>query len=56
MVRHLLNKKSVNFIEDIKNSPPIIFKKKLKKTSVRKLEYISSDTGRIRHYPPAAQE
>jgi hypothetical protein len=37
-------------------STPVIFNKLLKKSSIKKLDYISSDTGRIRHFPPAAQE
>jgi hypothetical protein len=53
MKRYLLNKNTENKFE---LSTPSIFNKKLKKTNIRKIEYISSDTGRTRHFPPAAQE
>lgn len=38
------------------NHTPMIFNKKLNKSNLKKLEFISSDTGIIRHFPPAAQE
>ena len=34
----------------------VIFDKKLNKSRIKKLNYIYSDTGRIKHFPPAAQE
>jgi hypothetical protein len=53
MKQFLLNK---NLENKFKLSTPSIFNKKLKKTSIRDIEYISSDTGKTRHFPPAAQE
>jgi len=53
MESHLLNTNQKN---ELKYSTPTILKKKLKKTNIRKIDFISSDTGRIRHFPPAAQE
>lgn len=38
------------------NNTPIIFNKKLNKSSLKRIEVIHSDTGIIRHFPPAAQE
>jgi hypothetical protein len=38
------------------NHTPMIFNKKLNKSNIKRLEFISSDTGIIRHFPPAAQE
>jgi hypothetical protein len=35
---------------------PIIFNKKQNKSRIKYLEYINSDTGKARHFPPAAQE
>jgi len=35
---------------------PAIFNKKINKAINKPLEYISNDTGKTRHYPPAAQE
>ncbi len=35
---------------------PIIFNKKKKESSIKTLRYINNDTGRTRHYTPAAQE
>ena len=35
---------------------PVIFNKKLNKSKIKSLEYINSDTGKVRHFPPAAQE
>jgi hypothetical protein len=35
---------------------PIIFSKKKKESSIKTLRYINNDTGRTRHYTPAAQE
>ena len=40
---------------DTKNSP-ILFNKKLKKLVIKPLKHIYSDTGKTRHYTPAAQE
>ena len=35
---------------------PILFNKKIKKIQVKPLKYIGSDTGKSRHFTPAAQE
>jgi len=40
---------------NLKNSP-ILFNKKIKKLAVKPLKHIYSDTGKPRHYTPAAQE
>ena len=53
MKEYLLNK---NTEKKSKLSTPAIFNKKIKKTSIRKIDYISSDTGIHRHFTPAAQE
>lgn len=42
-------------LSDTKNSP-VLFNKKLKKLVVKPLKHIYSDTGKTRHYTPAAQE
>lgn len=41
---------------DLEYDTPVIFNKKLNKSNIKKLDYIYSDTGRIKHFPPAAQE
>jgi hypothetical protein len=33
-----------------------IFKKKLNKSKIKKLDYIHNDTGITKHFPPASQE
>jgi hypothetical protein len=38
-----------------KNSP-VLFNKKMKKLVIKPLNHIYSDTGKTRHYTPAAQE
>ena len=35
---------------------PLIFNKKRNKLIFKPLQYISNDTGLMRHYPPGAQE
>jgi hypothetical protein len=42
--------------KNFEKSTPVIFNKKLNKSSIKELEFISSDTGIARHYTPAAQE
>lgn len=43
-----------------KNSPlinsPLIFKKKINKVVYKPLEYLFNDMGKMRHFPPGAQE
>jgi hypothetical protein len=46
----------LNFKKDFDLVTPAIFNKKLNKSRIKKLNYIYSDTGRIKHFPPAAQE
>lgn len=42
---------------NIENNIPLLFKKKISKNLVMKpLTYIRSDTGKTRHFTPAAQE
>jgi hypothetical protein len=41
--------------EFFKNTP-VIFNKKLNKSNLKKLDYIYADSGKIKHYTPAAQE
>lgn len=55
------NKKSTLLINNIKNidlgnNLPILFNKKIKKVIIKPLNYISNDTGKSRHFTPAAQE
>lgn len=55
------NKKSTLFINkatdiDLGNNLPILFNKKKKKVVIKPLNYISNDTGKSRHFTPAAQE
>jgi len=44
------------FILDDLNNSPILFNKKMKKLVIKPLKHIYSDTGKTRHYTPAAQE
>lgn len=37
-------------------SRPLIFKTKQKRSEIKTLKYIENDTGKMKHYPPAAQE
>jgi len=49
--------KSLNSIKTpINFNTPEIFNKKINKVNNKPLEYITNDTGKTRHYPPAAQE
>ena len=47
---------SLNTIKNLNYSTPVIFNKKLNKTKIKNLEYIYDDTGKAKHFPPAAQE
>lgn len=42
--------------KSIDYNTPVIFNKRLNKSNIRKLDYIFNDTGRVKHFPPAAQE
>jgi hypothetical protein len=46
----------LNSKKDFELVTPVIFDKKLNKSRIKRLNYIYSDTGRIKHFPPAAQE
>ena len=46
----------MNSKKDFNLVTPVIFDKKLNKSRIKRLNYIYSDTGRIKHFPPAAQE
>jgi hypothetical protein len=45
-----------NIDSNITYNTPVIFKKKINKLIFKPLQYISNDTGLMRHYPPGAQE
>lgn len=45
-----------NIMENKVYYTPIIFRKKKNQLRYKSLNYINSDTGKTRHYPPAAQE
>jgi hypothetical protein len=40
----------------IENNTPLLLKKKSKNIVIKPLTYIRNDTGKIRHFTPAAQE
>ena len=40
----------------IENNTPLLLQKKTKNIVIKPLTYIRSDTGKTRHYTPAAQE
>lgn len=50
------SKLSNQYLSSNLNNSPILFNKKIKKTIVKPLKHIYSDTGKPRHYTPAAQE
>ena len=41
---------------NLENNTPILFNKKSNKIITKPLTYIESDTGKMRHFTPAAQE
>ena len=47
---------NTDLVDTLNHPTPLIFNKKQKKSSFKSLLYIDSDTGKMRHYPPAAQE
>jgi hypothetical protein len=47
---------NLNTLKILNDSTPIIFNKKLNKTKIKNLEYIYGDTGKAKHFTPAAQE
>jgi hypothetical protein len=54
-----LKPKSLNLrfkSKSVNSTTPVIFDKKLNKSNIKKLNYIYNDTGRVKHFPPAAQE
>jgi len=42
--------------KEVESNIPVLFDKKSKHNVVKPLTYIESDTGKTRHYTPAAQE
>lgn len=42
--------------KDFDKNTPVIFNKKLNKSNLTKLDYVYADSGKIRHFTPAAQE
>ena len=50
------NLKTLDMINTDPINTPLIFKKKQNRSLIKPLDYIHSDTGKMRHYPPAAQE
>jgi hypothetical protein len=45
-----------NLDNNLNNSTPVIFTKKLNISNIKKLKYITNDTGKIKHFTPASQE
>ena len=41
---------------NLKDNTPLLFEKKSKNIVIKPLTYIRSDTGKTRHFTPAAQE
>jgi hypothetical protein len=51
-----MQSKVFNLNKNLDNNTPTIFIKKLKKSSIKKINYISNDAGKVKHFTPAAQE
>lgn len=51
-----LNLSDNTFTKNDDKSVPVLFNKKIKKLLVKPLKHIHSDTGKSRHFTPAAQE
>jgi hypothetical protein len=47
---------SNHFVLSNQKNSPVLFNKKIKKLVIKPLKHIYSDTGKTRHYTPAAQE
>lgn len=47
---------NTNLSKEFNRNTPVIFNKKLNKSNLKKLDYIYTDSGKIKHYTPAAQE
>ena len=47
---------NTNLSKEFNINTPVIFNKKLNKSNLKKLDYIYTDSGKIKHYTPAAQE
>jgi len=45
-----------HFVLSNQKNSPVLFNKKMKKLVFKPLKHIYSDTGKTRHYTPAAQE
>jgi len=51
-----LHKSDVYGYKVTKDNTPLLFHKKTKKGVIKPLKHIYSDTGKTRHFTPAAQE
>jgi hypothetical protein len=54
--KNSLNSSNTTFTKSSIKSVPVLFNKKIKKLLVKPLKHIYSDTGKSRHFTPAAQE
>jgi Mitochondrial ribosomal protein (VAR1) len=52
----LFNKSNLHGYKATKNNTPVLFNKKIKKLVIKPLKHIYSDSGKTRHFTPAAQE
>jgi hypothetical protein len=52
--KHLPLKKLIK--HNLENNTPLLLKKKTKNIIIKPLTYIRNDTGKSRHFTPAAQE
>jgi hypothetical protein len=56
MNKKIRNMENLNINLDKDINTPVIFNKKLNKSNLRKLNYIYADSGKVKHFTPAAQE
>ena len=57
MNKHIKNTElTSNKLKAIELNPPILLKKKSNNKVIKPLTYIHSDTGKMKHFTPAAQE
>jgi hypothetical protein len=58
MIKHLKPQLPFNSLKGfkIKNNTPLLFNKKIKNIVIKPLIYVRNDTGKTKHYTPAAQE
>lgn len=50
------NKSDKHNYKAVKHNTSILFNKKIKKLVIKPLKHLYSDTGKARHFTPAAQE